>query len=207
MPMSGARSWSCGPVPRWQDEALKAGLMDDPIPVRRVVAGLHDIRFDGLSDLLLRARGRSVLDVGCNRGHTLYDFALNGAKLVHGCDIFGPGMAAARQWFAEVRDCDSQFEAIDLSKGPASLSVFGDNRYDIVLLLGVYHKIKREMSEELLSQLMISLGHRAIEFFGWSGYVEELIQLDLDMEAAGLKRIHTSEIGGVGHPAAIWRRL
>jgi SAM-dependent methyltransferase len=195
------------PPRRWQDDALRAGLMDDTVPVRRVVAGLHDVRFDGLNDLLLRAAGRSVLDVGCNRGHTLYDFALNGAKLVHGCDIFGPGMAAARQWFAEVRECESRFEAVDLTKGPASLSVFGDQRYDIVLMIGVYHKLKREMTAELLSQLMIALGHRTIGFFGFNGFVEELLQIDLDMEAAGLKRIHTSEIAKIGCPAAIWRRL
>lgn len=193
---------------RWQNDALKAGLMDDPSPKRRV-QGLHDLRFDGLSDLLLRARNRTVLDVGCNRAHTLYDFALNGAVLVHGCDIYGPGMMAARQWFAEVRECDSQFEAVDLSKGPSALAVFGDRRYDIVLMLGVLHKLKREpsMSPSLLSALIRDLGGRAIRYFGWSGYPEEMPQLDSDLGAAGLKRIHTSELAGVGHPAAIWQRL
>lgn len=193
---------------RWQDDALKAGLMDDKNPIRRVVKGLHDVRWDGLSDLLLRARNRSVLDVGCNRAHTLYDFALNGAKLVHGCDIYGPGMAAAQHWFAEVRDCQSKFEAVDLSKGAGALDqAFGNMRYDIVLMLGVLHKLKREMTPEAVSGLMQNLGRRAIEYFGWSGYPEEIPQLDFDMGAVGLKRIHTSEIGGIGHPAAIWRRF
>lgn len=191
---------------RWQDAALKAGLMDDKLPKRRV-QGLHDLRFDGLSDLLLRARGRSVLDVGCNRGHTLYDFALNGAVEVHGCDIFGPGMAAARQWFAEVRECDAQFEAVDLSKGPAALAVFGDRRYDIVMMLGVLHKLKREMTSELLSSLVKELGNRASMYFAWSGYPEEIAQLDADLGSCGLKRIHTSEMAGPGHPAAIWQRI
>lgn len=189
----------------WQAEALKAGLMDDPIPVRRV-QHLHDVRFDGLSDLMMRARGKSVLDVGCNRGHTLYDFALNGATLVHGCDIFGPGMAAARQWFAEVRECESQFEAVDLSKGPAALAAFGDRRYDIVLMLGVYHKLKREMSPDLLSSLMRVLGLRINIYFAWSGYPEEMPIIDLDMRECGLQRIATSEIAGPGRPAAIWAR-
>lgn len=192
---------------RWQDEALKAGLMDDKNPKPRVQS-LHNVRFEGLSDLLFRARDRSVLDVGCNRAHTLYDFALNGAKLVHGCDIFGPGMAAARQWFAEVRECESRFEAVDLSKGAEAIrQAFGVRRYDIVLMIGVLHKLKREMSGEAVSALMQELGHRAIEFFGWSGYPDEIPQLDFDMGACGLKRIHTSEMAGIGHPAAIWRRL
>lgn len=192
---------------RWQDEALRAGLMDDKNPKKRVQS-LHDVRFEGLSDLMLRARGRSVLDVGCNRAHTLYDFAQNGAKLVHGCDIFGPGMAAAQQWFAEVSECESKFEAVDLSKGAAALdAAFPNTRYDIVLMIGVLHKLMREMPAEAISGLMQNLGRRAIEFFGWSGYPDEIPQLDFDMGACGLKRIHTSEMAGVGHPAAIWRRL
>ena len=195
------------PKRRWQDEALKAGLMDDKFPKRRV-QGLHDVRWDGLSDLLLRARGRSVLDVGCNRGHTLYDFALNGATLVHGCDIFGPGMAAAQQWFTEVRDCESKFEPVDLSKGADPLqAAFGDKRYDIVLMIGVLHKLKREMPTAETSRLMQNLGNRAIEYFGWFGYPDEIPQLDADMGATGLTRIHTSEMAGAGYPAAIWRRM
>ena len=156
---------------------------------------------------MLRARGRSVLDVGCNRAHTLYDFALNGAKLVHGCDIFGPGMAAARQWFSEVRECESKFEAVDLSKGADAINgAFSNQRYDIVLMLGVYHKLRREMAAELLSGLMRNLGLRSSMYFAWSGYPEEVITIDADMNECGLYRIHTSEIAGKGRPAAIWRR-
>ena len=160
---------------RWQDEALKAGLMDDKNPKRRVQS-LHDVRFEGLSDLLLR-------------------------------DIFGPGMAAAEQWFSEVKECESKFVALDLIKGADALQqAFGNQRYDIVLMLGVLHKLKREMKPEAVSGLMRNLGQRAIEYFGWSGYTEEIPQLDFDMGACGLKRIHTSEMAGVGHPAAIWGR-
>lgn len=181
--------------------------MDEKDPKRRV-HGLHDVRWDGLSDLLMRARGRSVLDVGCNRGHTLYDFALNGAKLVHGCDIYGPGMAAAQQWFTEVRDCEAKFVAVDLMAGAAALQqAFANQRYDIVLMIGVLHKLKREMQPEALSGLMRNLGGRTIEFFGWSGYPDEVPQVDFDMSAAGLRRIHTSEMAGIGHPAAIWKRM
>jgi len=190
----------------WQDEAKRAGLMDDVHPKRRV-HGPHDVRFLGLCDLLLFARGRRILDVGCNRGHTLYDFGLNGAKMVHGCDIFGPGMAAARQWFTEVRDFESRFEVVDLRSGPGAIAdVFGDQVYDIVLMLGVLHKLRREMPLPLVSDLMKDLGNRAREYFAWSGYTEELAHLDSDMAVAGLTRVHTSEIAGAGHPAAIWAR-
>jgi SAM-dependent methyltransferase len=191
----------------WQEQALKAGLMDDPFPKRRV-HGPHDLRFDGLSDLLMRVRGKSVLDVGCNRGHTLYDMGLNGAAVVHGCDIFGPGMAAARQWFIEVRDFESRFETVDLSKGPAALEVFGDRRYHLVMMLGVYHKLKRVMPAELLSALMQDLGNRTIEYFAWNGYAEEMPTISGDLARCGLTRVHLSELpGGPDRPAAIWQRL
>ncbi len=192
-------------MPEWQAKALKAGLMDEKNPQRRV-QGLHDVRWDGLSDLLLRARGRSILDVGANRGHTLYDFALNGATCVHGCDVYGPGMAAAQHWFAEIKDCEAKFVAVDLTKPDALGQAFGNRGYDIVLMIGVLHKLKREMSEEAVSTLMQDLGQRAINYFGWSGYPEEIPQLDIAMAVAGLKRVHLSEMAGEGRPAAIWRR-
>src|SRR5262245_13007044 len=94
---------------RWQDKAQGGGMMDELHPQRRVM-GLHDIRFYGLSDLLLRARGCSVIDIGMNRGHVAYDFAINGARLVHGCDIDGASVQAARHWFSELPHCQTQFE-------------------------------------------------------------------------------------------------
>jgi hypothetical protein len=116
-------------------------------------------------------------------------------------------MAAAQHWFSEVRDCEARFEAVDLSQGAVALQVFGDRRYDIVLMIGVLHKLKREAPAAVTSGLMQELGRRTVEFFGWSGYAEEIPQLDADMGVAGLKRIHTSEMAGIGHPAAIWRRI
>jgi len=117
-------------------------------------------------------------------------------------------MAAAEQWFSEVVECESKFVALDLIAGASALdAAFPRTRYDIVLMLGVLHKLRREMTPEAVSGLMRNLGQRAIEYFGWSGYTEEIPQLDFDMGACGLKRIHTSEMAGIGHPAAIWRRL
>jgi SAM-dependent methyltransferase len=190
---------------RWQDVAQGGGMMDELHPQRRVV-GLHDIRFDGLSDLLLRARGCSVIDVGCNRGHVAYEFAINGARLVHGCDIDAPSIQAARIWFSELPHCQSRFEVVNLEKGPASLEVFGPGGYDIVLFLGTLHKLKRVMRPELLSSLIIDLGRRAHPYLAWSGYQVDLQLMDRELATIGMRRVHTSYLALPDKPYAIWKK-
>lgn len=188
---------------RWQEKAAGGGMMDELHPQRRV-AGLHDIRFDGLSDLLLRARGCSVIDIGCNRGHVAYDFAMNGARLVHGCDIDASSIQAARIWFSELLHCRSQFEVVNLERGRSALDVFGPEGYDIVLFIGVVHKLKRVMKDDALRDLLAEFSRRTITYFGWNGYTEDLSMMD-DM-LVGLTRVHTSELALPGRPSAIWKR-
>jgi SAM-dependent methyltransferase len=191
---------------RWQDAAQGGGMMDEEHPVRRSGVGSHDVRFDGLSDLLLRALGCSVIDIGCNRAHVAYDFAINGARLVHGCDIDAASMQAARIWFSELPHVQSRFEVVDLEKGPSSLDVFGSAGYDIVLFIGVVHKLKRVMKPEVLNYLVQELGRRTITYFGWNGYAEDLKMMDDNLGVMGLIRVHTSELVLPGRPAAIWKR-
>lgn len=191
---------------RWQDKAKNEGLMDETHPVRRVKS-VHEIRFDGLSDLLLRAHGCSVLDVGCNRGHVGWDFACNGAAVVHGCDIHGPSIQCARLWFSEHPHLSSKFEVVDLEQGPAAVTAaFGEVKYDIVLFIGVQHKLKRAMHSVALNDLIQHLGGRAKTYLGWNGYAEDLQQMDKALANVGLKRVHTSEMGMPGRLAAIWKR-
>lgn len=191
---------------RWQDKAAGGGLMDEKHPMRRVV-GIHEIRFDGLSDLLLRAHGCSVFDVGCNRGHLSWDFALNGARIVHGCDIDGPSIQCARMWFSEHPHVESKFEVVNLEQGPNAVrDAFGEQSYDIVLLIGVQHKLRRAMADKDLEILLVHLGRRADKYFGWNGYETDLPQMDRCLDAVGLKRAHTSALAFSNKPAAIWRR-
>jgi 2-polyprenyl-3-methyl-5-hydroxy-6-metoxy-1,4-benzoquinol methylase len=191
---------------RWQDQASGASLMDETHPVRRVV-GIHEIRFDGLSDLLLRAHGCSVFDVGCNRGHLGWDFACNGARLVHGCDIDQPSIQCARMWFSEHPHLESKFEVVNLEHGPPAVTAaFGELKYDIVILSGVQHKLKRVMNIPALDALIVHLGERANTYFAWNGYEEDLPQMDLCLVKAGLNRVHRSELALPGRPAVIWKR-
>ena len=133
----------------------------------RRVAGYHDVRLDGMLDLVIRARGASVMDIGCNRGLVGFEMANNGARLVHGCDNYAEGIETARQLFADLRSVESRFEVVDLSIGGPALKVFGDVRWDIVLMLATYHKLKRVMEPRNLEFLMSTLGDRTNKWFGW----------------------------------------
>jgi SAM-dependent methyltransferase len=179
----------------------------------RRVAGYHDIRMDGMTDLVMRARDASVLDLGCNRGLVGFEFANNGASLVHGCDIDPECITVARHLFADLRSVKSQFEVVDLSKGISSLKVFGDQKYDITLMLATYHKLKRLMSEKALNDLMKEIAARTNKFFAWRATSDkqdeneqEKRRLDRDLEACGFRRIHTSLISLQLGLAAIWVR-
>ncbi|AZV21468.1 hypothetical protein [Mesorhizobium sp. M7A.F.Ce.TU.012.03.2.1] len=181
--------------------------------VQRRVAGYHDFRMDGMTDLVLRAHGKSVFDIGCNRGMVGFEFAGNGATTVHGCDNYEPGILAAREIFADLRKVHSRFEIVDLTGGPPALKVFGAKKYDITLCLATYHKLKRIMEPADLSALMQYFGKQTKGYFAWRGTSDkpaeneqELYALDVDLGFVGLERIHTSHISAELGVAAIWCR-
>jgi SAM-dependent methyltransferase len=180
--------------------------------LQRRVAGHHDIRMDGMIDLVMRARGAAVMDIGCNRGLVGFEFANNGAALVHGCDNYEAGIRTAREVFIDLRAVESRFEVVDLLGGPAALAPFGDQRYDIMLLLATYHKLKRVMSADKLSELMMHLAGRTSRWFAWRGTSDkpkeneqEMAALDRDLGECRFRRVQTSTISDLGL-AAIWAR-
>lgn len=182
--------------------------------MQRRVAGYHDIRMDGMTDLVMRAKGASVFDIGCNRGLVAFEFANNGATLVHGCDLYEPGIDTARHLFADMRHVQSRFEVVDLTLGPPALAVFDQKNYDIVLLLATYHKLKRAMPQEKLSDLMRHFGRSTRKYLAWRATSDkpqeneqELEVLDVDLGAVGLQRVQTSYISRSLGVAAIWGRV
>ncbi len=181
---------------------------EDEKGLQRRVAGYHDIRLDGLTDIVLRARGASVLDLGCNRGLVGFEMANNGAVKVHGCDIDPGCIDVARGVFIDLRAVESRFEVVDLTKEIP----FPDQRYDITLMIATYHKLKRVMAQEDLSKLVKNLGKRTDKFFVWRGpgadqeANDEMVQIDRDFFGAGLKRVHTSSLSLTLGLAAIWAR-
>lgn len=182
--------------------------------MQRRVAGFHDIRMDGMTDLVMRAKGASVFDVGCNRGLVGFEFANNGATVVHGCDLYSEGIDTARHLFADFRHIKSRFEVVDLTKGPDALKVFERDEYDIILLLATYHKLKRVMAKDRLSDLMKHFGRSTKHYFAWRATSdkpheneEELDALDRDLGSTGLQRVQTSYISQSLGVAAIWGRV
>jgi SAM-dependent methyltransferase len=179
--------------------------------LQRRVAGYNDLRLDGMGDLLCRARGASVLDIGCNRGLIAYEFAVNGAAVVHGVDSYEPGIAFARELFIDLRNVTSRFEVWDARSGRLPM---GDRwQYDITLLIATYHKLKRVMPAEDLSALMRHIGDHTKRYFAWRGTSdkpdendEEMAALDVDMDAAGLVRVHTSRLSRELDICAVWER-
>lgn len=181
--------------------------------VQRRVAGANESRLDGMHDLMLRAKGKTVFDIGCNRGLVGYLFAQHGASMVHGCDNYELGITTAREWFADHRYVESRFEVVDLTAGQKSLGVFNSPGYDIVLCLATYHKLKRLMPAAELTKLMQFFGRWSKKYFGWRGTSDkpdeneqEIAALDRDFAPIGLRRVHTSYLSSELGVAAIWAR-
>jgi len=193
--------------------------------VQRRIINFSAFRLDGLGDLLPRAAGSSVFDVGCNRGAVCYDFVLSGAAVVHGVDngLEEDGktyvIQTARRVFADIRSVEARFEVCDLRGGAGALKkAFGNDyrkEYDFVLFLAVYHKLRRIMELPALLHLVDHLAHHCGKFFVWRGSRNELDEFEPTVIAKGFRRVHYSEICLVqrpdtqnveAQPTAVWAK-
>lgn len=184
---------------------------------QRRVAGHHENRMDGMVDLLVRAGGKTILDLGCNRGMVGYEFYCNGATTVHGCDHYELGITVAREVFADLRDCTSKFEVVDLFKGREAIdAAFGtEQRWDITLCIATLHKLKRVMGLAQACDLMRYLAKRTNGYFAWRAgsatagglqweeNEEEMKALDNALQGVG-RRWHTSYMSEQLGVCAIW---
>jgi 2-polyprenyl-3-methyl-5-hydroxy-6-metoxy-1,4-benzoquinol methylase len=184
--------------------------MTEPRPSQttpRRIAGYQDNRLDGIRDILPLANGCSVLDVGANRGMVAVDFARAGAIQIHGCDNYKAGINAAREIFNDFA-VDSRFEVVDLAKGHKNLSTaFGTayrRQYDIVLFLGVYHHLKKQMTPKALVTLTLHLADRAERYFVCrTPKLEEMASI---LAGSSLQLVHFSRLSPMVGSAAIWKR-
>lgn len=186
--------------------------------VQRRIINFSAFRLDGLADILSRANGASVFDIGCNRGAVCHDLVLAGARVVHGCDNYAEGMRTANEWFADIRSVEARFEVVDLTEGSVAIEkAFGSSLmiYDIVVMLAVYHKLWRVMEKNKLRELVEWFAEHCGKYFVWRGSADEFDELDLILSKKGFRVVHYSEIcevelpeyaGPVPQPAAIWSR-
>ena len=173
-------------------------------------SGHQTDRLDGIGDILRRARGASLLDIGTNRGLVAYEFAWHGANVVHGCDIYEPGIATAREVFATM-PCQSRFVLADLLEGPGNLvRAFGSDyrsSYDIVLFLAVYQKVRDLMTADARTALLEHLASRTAKYFVFRDWITHYPEVAKQLKLSGLYQIHYSLLGPFAQSAAsIWTR-
>jgi 2-polyprenyl-3-methyl-5-hydroxy-6-metoxy-1,4-benzoquinol methylase len=175
----------------------------------RSIVGFFEDRLCGLHDLLRYVEGATVLDIGMNNGLVGFQFARYGAALVHGCDFHEPSVNAARAIFSELA-LPSRFEVVDLVQGSSALeAAFGQDyllRYDVVLFLGIYNKLKFQASDALITELVRHLVSRTARFFvvrSVPQFLDDLRPLFID---TGLCRVHFSDLSPIVGPVEIWQR-
>ena len=131
-------------------------------------------RLDGFAGFLIYAPGASVLDLGCHRGLVCYEFAAHGAAAVTGVDIEPSSVAFAERLFEDVERCDAQFETNSIFVTPRLTMQY----YDFVLLLGVYHKLKRIATAGELDNLMATIAKATRRYFIFNGSAEDLLTVN-----------------------------
>jgi len=187
--------------------------------IQRRAINFSAFRLDGLCDLIPRFPGTSVFDIGCNRGGVCSDAVFYGARIVHGCDIFTDGVFVANQIFADNRAVEARFEVLDLTKGPGAVkAAFGDKyraEYDFMVMLAVYHKLRRIMKLEDLLYLVDHFAHHCGRYFVWRGSAGEKDEFEPVLLKRGFKLVHYSTIcevklpefpDAVPQPAAVWSK-
>ena len=190
--------------------------------IQRRVISFSGFRLDGLADILPRANGASVFDVGCNRGAVCHDLVLHGASVVHGCDKYEMGIKVANEWFADIRSIEAKFEVVDLTGGPGAIKkAFRPHyraEYDFVIMLAVYHKLRRLMDLDRLLYLVDHLAHHCGKYFVWRGSEDEKTEFEHVLLKRDFKLVHYStislaresytgtDLNIVPQPAAIWSR-
>lgn len=149
-------------------------------------------RLDGIEHLLVEADGKSVLDLGCNRGLVLYEFAVHGASKVLGVDKNAQAIATARHLFDDVTTCRWSFEHRDLIYGTP------DETFDLVLMLGVYHKVRRVLNQRGMD-VLVRAAVRGAEVFAWNGFEEEFVLINDAVKSEFPIHEHAQ-------PWCVWRR-
>lgn len=174
----------------------------------RLVRGGAEQRLFGLGPLLEVAVGKTVLDIGCHVGTVAEAFAQRGAALIHGVDIYRPGLRQARDRLLAYKT-RSRIKRCDLVGGVAALRVSIPKlarSYDIVLYLGMHHHLAHQMGAAELDRFTDALLALSGDFFAARTPVPLLAKLHERLTPQfTLWASHEDEAHRVG-PMRIYRR-
>lgn len=115
-------------------------------------------RLDGLFSVGVTYTGKSVLDVGCNMGIVAYEISKLDPSSIHGIDMLKPHIDTARMIFLGSK-ITSRFDCLNL--GSLKLSRMLDPRYDIVMLLAVYHHMQDNLGPDRARRVVADIAARA----------------------------------------------
>lgn len=178
----------------------------------RTLHGFHIDRMHGMTEILRHAEGKSVFDVGCNRGLVPFAYAMHGARLVHGCDNYAKGIETAREIFDEV-EVESRFEVVDLTGGEQAIAAaFGSDylrRYDIVSFVGMYHILATRMPKDALADFVRSLFARTGKYFvcRTCHETQDNEALEALTQESGFTRVHYSFMTRTTGALSVWERM
>lgn len=95
----------------------------------------------GLGPLLAEVKGKTVCDLGCAEGLIGLELLNHGAASLYGCDVIEGNIAEARRQAAARTGC--RFQCIDIERLVEQEENSAELwRYDIVLALAIFHKLK-----------------------------------------------------------------
>lgn len=159
----------------------------------------------GLEPVLKSSNGAAVLDIGCHNGAVLRAFAENGAKVLHGADIWEEGLSEARK----ISRDDSRFTYghVDFRNGfqevEKSIPILPN--YDVVLYCAVHQHLVRQMGEdeaEKFAQKCFERSTSRIIFRGPTDRISKLGHYLTNLGFAEEYQYVVSEKGGVH----VWKR-
>lgn len=157
-------------------------------------------RLEGIEPLLPLAKDADVLDVGCAEGVIAQQFLAAGARSVHGFDIDGARVTAARYVCADAKG-DAVFKLDSVAPWPefsARNAELLRHGYDIVLYLAVHQHLEPGLRDAVLDGLLGLARHAFAIRMPDALYAEQ--QIDARLAAAGFVQLANggSPIGGAG---------
>jgi len=173
---------------------VRDAIRGTPVSVSLPYSGSIFDRVEGMDYLLNNCKGASILDIGSCDGLVAYEFAKRGAYLIHGFDRNISDVAFAIRLFRGV-PIKSTFIHTNVALGPERFiekyeSVLRDS-YDIVLFLGIYHHLKRQMKPDRLSDLLGFLLRRTQSLFAIR--TDLVVECEEQICSSGFKLVYETE--------------